>query len=75
MYLNKLYANVILSFYAVPLQYCFGGAWVAQSVKHFAPGFGSSCDLGVVGSSPTSGFHKGYDVCLRFTLSPSPQLS
>ena len=31
------------------------GAWVAQSVKCWTLGFGSGHDLGVVGSSPTSG--------------------
>ena len=32
-----------------------GGAWVAQSVKHLIPGFGSGHDLRIVGSSPALG--------------------
>ena len=33
----------------------FGGAWVAQSVKHLTLDFNSGHDLGVVGSSPMLG--------------------
>lgn len=49
----------ILFFYLFFLdkkKFCFScGAWVAQLVKGPVLGFGSDCDLTVVGSSPALG--------------------
>lgn len=47
-------------------------AWVARLVEHPTLDFGSSCDLGVLESSPRSGSQAQCRVCLGFILFVPP---